>query len=403
MKILLAADQYYPPTLGGSAISTRRLAHGLAERGHEVTVLAPSSTFRHGREQDGATTVVRCRSLPALHLINHVNKHQIRFALLPDRVVERTVQEVAPTIIHVQCPAYIGGIAARVGRAMGIPVVVTNHAMPDNLLGNKGSLAYKAIGGVFEDKFWESTVRFCDGCDFVLAPSNTACDMLRERGLTRQAVPLSNGVDLDVFHPPSSAQEQRALKERFRLPLDRPLVLYAGRLAAEKRLDVLVDAMPLLLAKRPVHFVFTGTGSSEIKERVRDRGVEEHVTFTGLLDDQTFPLIYRAVDVFAIPSEAELQGIVLLEAAASGLPLVGANAFAIPEIVHHGENGFLHQPGDPQDMADRLEAVLLDETIRHSMGMRSLELARHHDIGHCITQTESIYDTLLERRAAPSC
>lgn len=395
MKIMLAADQYYPPTLGGSAISTRRLAHGLAERGHEVVVLAPSASFQHHEEQDGQTRVIRCRSLPALHMWRHADKHQIRFALLPERLVGRQVRDFRPDLIHVQCPAYIGAAAAKEGRRLGIPVVVTNHAMPDNLLGDRSSLTYKAVGELFESKFWEQTIRFCDSCDFVTAPSNVACDMLRTHGLTRQAVPVSNGVDLAQFHPAASPEEKLALKHRFALPTDRPLVLYAGRLAAEKRLDVLVDAMPLLLARRPVHFVFTGTGSSEIRDRVRERGVEAHVTFTGLLDDTTFPLIYRAVEVFAIPSEAELQGIVLLEAAASGLPMVGADAFAIPEIILHGDNGFLHEPGNPQDLASRLEAVLLDETVRQAMGIRSLELVRHHAIASCIDQMESIYATLL--------
>jgi glycosyltransferase involved in cell wall biosynthesis len=92
---------------------------------------------------------------------------------------------------------------------------------------------------------------------------------------------------------------------------------------------------------------------------------------------------------------------VLLEAAASGLPLVGANALAIPEIVHHGENGFLHVPGQPKDLAARLVALLSDEALRTRMGARSLELVQHHSLDESLTQMETIYRDLVDRcRAA---
>ncbi|HSV93041.1 MAG TPA: glycosyltransferase, partial [Desulfobacterales bacterium] len=78
MKLLLTADQYFPPTLGGSAISTRRLAHGLAERGHQVTVLAPAARYADYVEHEDGVSVVRCRSIPAIHLVRNADRHKIR-------------------------------------------------------------------------------------------------------------------------------------------------------------------------------------------------------------------------------------------------------------------------------------------------------------------------------------
>ncbi len=393
MKILLTADQYYPPTLGGSAIATRRLAHGLAERGHQVYVLAPSTAFRHSIEKDGKTVIIRCRSIPALHLRRYLNRHQIRVALVPDGVVERTILKIEPDVIHIQLPAYIGAIAARVGKRLGIPLVATNHAMPENMLPtqNKDNFAFKLVG----KRFWEETIKLCESCDCVIAPSITACDMLFRNGLNKQSVPISNGVDLQVFHPPASPAEKVALRKRFHLPQDKTLILYAGRLAVEKRLDVLVDAMSAVVEKTNAHLVFTGTGSTEIQERVASRGLDEHVSFTGMLDDQLFPLIYRAVDLFAIPSEAELQGIVLLEAAASGLPLVGANAQAIPELIKHEQNGFLFAPGNVEELSKRLIELVEDPELRASMGESSLRLVQAHAIEACVEQNESVYLSVL--------
>jgi glycosyltransferase involved in cell wall biosynthesis len=401
MKILLVADQYYPPTLGGSAISSRRLAHGLAERGHHVSIIAPSLSFRHGVERDGNTTVYRCRSVSPL-LTSPGKKAPPRFALLPDGMVERTFAKVRPDVVHIQTPAYIGAIALKVAKKLGIPVVATNHAMPENVLPfvpfkvNKDWRPYK----VFETRYWEEIIAILDQCDFVTAPTNLACDMLFENGLSKQAVPVSNGVDLHLFKP-TTPEEKRSLKERFNLPLDRPIVLYAGRMSVEKRLDVLVEALPKALARTPFHLVFTGSGPMDVPAMVQEAACAAHVTFTGMVDESTLPLIYRAADIFVLPSEAELQGMVLLEAAASGLPLIGANASAIPEIVHHGENGFLHVPGSADDLAERIVQLAVDADLRQALGRRGLELVQHHALRESISQFESIFrDVLAESRAA---
>lgn len=397
MKILLVADQYYPPTLGGSAISSRRLAHGLAERGHQVSVMAPSLSFRHSVEKDGNTTVYRCRSVSPL-IASPSKKAPPRFALLPDGMVERTLNRVKPDVIHIQTPAYIGAIALKVAKKLGIPVVATNHAMPDNVLPfvpfkvNKDWLPYK----VFESRYWEEIIALLELCDFVTAPTNLACDMLLENGLTKQAVPVSNGVDLHLFKP-ATPDEKASLKERFGLPLDRPVVLYAGRMSVEKRLDVLVEALPKALAESRFHLVLTGSGPMDVAAMIKLAGCSGNVTFTGMVDEATLPLIYRAADIFVLPSEAELQGMVLLEAAASGLPLIGANASAIPEILHHGENGFLHVPGASDDLAERIIQLVKDPDLCQKLGTRGLELVQHHALKASIGQFESIFADVLNQ------
>lgn len=395
MKLLLVADQYYPPTLGGSAITLRRLAHGLAERGHDVTVLAPGTQgLRNYVERDGNTTVVRARAVPALHLATNTNKKTApRLALLPESVVERTIQRIRPDLIQIVTPTIMGAPAWKHGRKLGIPIVASNHGIADNLIPfkyNREWLAYK----IWDSVYWKEVIEFLNQCDFVTAPTNLACDMLTERGLNKQPVPVSNGVDLNVFRPPGPGEKER-LRLRFKLPDDRPIVMYAGRLALEKRLDLLLEAMPKVLSRARCHFLFMGAGSLDIKGMVSAAGLGAHATFTGLVDDQTLPLVYRAADMLVLPSESELQGMVLLEAAASGLPLIGANALAIPEIVHHGENGLLHVPGNADDLAERILALVEDEAARQQYGETSLELVQHHALDACVAQMASIYEDAI--------
>lgn len=400
MKLLMVLDQYYPPTLGGSAITMRRLAHGLAERGHSVTVLAPGvQGLRSYVERDGDTVVVRTRAIPAFHLATHTNKDSApRLPILPEGIIERTLTRVHPDVLQVITPTFIGTTALKHARRLGIPVVASNHGIPENVIPfqyKREWLPYKIIDNVY----WNETITLLNQVDFVTAPTNLACDMLLEKGLLKQPVPISNGVDLNIFHPPGEGEKAR-LRPRFRLPADIPVVMYAGRLALEKRLDVLIEAMPRVLQRVRCHFLFMGAGSLDVRGMVEAAGLGAHATFTGLVDDQTLPLVYRAADILVLPSEAELQGMVLLEGAASGLPLIGANALAIPEIVHHGENGFLHQPGSSEDLADRIATLVEDAELRAHFGATSLERVRPHAHANCVAQLEAVYlDAIAQARA----
>lgn len=401
LKVLLVTDLYYPPTLGGSAIAMRRLAHGLAALGHQVWVVAPGTHgLRHYIERDGDTVVVRCRSIPDLRVMAQPGKSTVRLPLIPDGILERTIARFQPDIVHLQLPGYSGAVAIRQCRRREIPVIATCHSIPENYWSprDKDSTVFRAVQG----SIWEVILGLLDQCDMVCAPSITACDLLHDHGLVKQAVPVSNGVDLHVYHPSASEDERMALKRRFGFPLDRPTILYAGRFAAEKRVDVLVEAMPKVLEQTPVYFAFTGQGMVDIKQDLAERGLAEHSGFTGLLDDQAMPLVYRAADIFVLPSEAELQGLVLLEAAASGLPLVAANCLAIPEIVHHGVNGYLHVPGDAEDLAERLTALAADPELRRKLGSAGLDVVKPHSIDACIKQYEDVYRDVLARAGAPA-
>ena len=398
MKILLVADLYYPPTLGGSAIAFRRLAHGLALQGHEVWVIAPGlKGFRHYVERDGQTVVIRCRSIPDLRIISAPGKTTVRVPLIPDGIIERTLDRFKPDVVHLQAPGYAGVIAVRLARKRNIPLVATCHSIPENYWNpkDKGSNVFKAV----KDGLWDMILAMLEPCDLVCAPTVTACDLLHENGLARQAIPISNGIELDRYTPPASEAEVRQLRSRFGFPQDRPVVLYCGRFSPEKRVDVLLDAIPSVLRRVPAHFAFVGTGTIDIAGELESRGLAGVGTLTGLLDDQAMPLVYRAADAFVLPSEAELQGLVLLEAAASGLPLVGANALAIPEIVHHGVNGYLHVPGNAEDLADRLADLLVDPELRRAMGRRGLDLVAKHAISESIKQYEEVYREAISRIA----
>ncbi|MEB3299161.1 MAG: glycosyltransferase [Candidatus Sericytochromatia bacterium] len=397
MRLLYVADMYFPPTLGGSAIAVRRLAHGMAARGHEVQVVAPGHGLRDTAEKDGRTVVIRCGSIPDLRPGMDPGKTGVRLPLLPAVAIRRTLDRFRPDLIHLQVPGYTAATAALLNRFDRTPLVATCHGIPENFWapGDRAQPLFQAFGRMI----WSLILENLERCDAVLAPTRTAADLLRTQGLRKSAVPVSNGVDLEVFRPPVDAAERLMWRQRFGLPSAGPVVLYAGRFAPEKRLEVLFEAMARLPGDHEVTWAFVGKGVLDPLAEAERRGIPtSRVRMLGMLTDQDMPLVYRAADVLVLPSEAELQGLVLLEAAASGCALVGARALAIPETIRDGVNGYLHEPGDAAGLAAALGRLTGDLARCRAMGQQATVLVQEHAIPACIDRTLEIYAEVMARR-----
>jgi glycosyltransferase involved in cell wall biosynthesis len=125
-------------------------------------------------------------------------------------------------------------------------------------------------------------------------------------------------------------------------------------------------------------------------------GLSENVTFTGFLEDDVFPDIYALADVFVIPSESELQSIVTLEALASGLPVIAACKDALPELVENPGNGFLFEPGNTRELAEKIIAILSSSDLKTSMGKRSLEIVQDHSVESTAAKFETLYKEAID-------
>ena len=131
---------------------------------------------------------------------------------------------------------------------------------------------------------------------------------------------------------------------------------------------------------------------NQLKQLTRELGIDERVTFTGYVTDEQLRAALTRATVFAMPSLAELQSIATMEAMASGLPIVAANAMALPHLVHEGENGYLFDPGDAKDLADKLSRVLsLPDSELRRMKEASLRYIAAHDIQRTLSIFEQLY------------
>jgi 1,2-diacylglycerol 3-alpha-glucosyltransferase len=388
MKILIATDTYYPD-VNGAAYFAYRLATILAKRGHNVSVMCPSRSFKNTVSNDKGVTVYGISSIP----VPVYQNFRISPPFIPG-IIRGAVGEISPDIVHIQNHFLIGKQAVSAAKKLGIPVIGTNHFMPENLV---HYLHLPEIAERWLRKFaWRECIRIFEQLDFVTTPTKTALALLKNAGFSKDIMPISCGIDLDRFKPTNDGSY---LKQIFAVPINKPVLLYVGRLDKEKRIDLILRALPDILRVTSAHLVLAGIGKEKqkLEELTEKLGIQKAVTFTGFVPDEDLQNIYRIADIFVIAGIAELQSIVTMEAMASGLPVVAVNAMALPELVHDGENGYLFSDGDRRMLAEKIIAILTNQTMRAQMAKKSLEIIKDHDINKIIEKYESIYNEIVNR------
>jgi len=271
------------------------------------------------------------------------------------RGVEAALKEFKPDLVHVVSPTPLGLFGVERARRLGIPVVGSFHS---------DWVAYLRFYGLgrLERQAWRYTRWFYNRCAATFAPSVSMAARLRDNGVERVAV-WERGVDPHHFSP---ALRSEALRERAGAE-SRPLLLYVGRLARQKNLWDLADAVALLrqrLGPDAFRVAVVGAGPEERELRAR----MPHAHFAGFQQNGALARWYASADLFVFPSTTETFGNVVLEAFASGVPAIGANACGTRDLVEHGVNGLLAQPNDPSDLARQIQSLLEDPTRLSRMG-----------------------------------
>lgn len=380
LRILIAADTY-PPDVNGAARFTERLAAGLAGRGLDVHVVAPSETgpASEPRPRAGVPTVHRLRS----HRVPGQQRFRFTTPGWAAAATERVLRSVRPDVVHVQSHFPVGRGLLGAAAGAGYPTVATNHFMPENLLEHArvpDALAERVSGWA-----WGDLGRVYAAADAVTAPTPRAVDLLVSRtGLPARAV--SCGIDLARFGGAGR-------------PDPDPTVLFVGRLEREKRVDELIRAFALVPGRARLEIVGDGTRRQGWTDLARDLGQSSRIRFRGTVDDDELVAAYRRSAVFCMPGVAELQSLVTLEAMAAGRPVVAADAVALPHLVRPGHNGLLYRPGDVAGLAAALNRVLDDPAARERMGQASREMVARHALDGTLDAFEDVYAGV--RRPAP--
>ncbi len=413
MKIAITSDLYYPMT-NGVAVFAHNLAKGLAKQGHEVLVICPSFKGRQYRvKRDGVTTMY-LRSIRFPFYPDQINKvpdgkeilgvplprlayrHGLWITVDPYPALKRVLNKFHPDVIHNQTAEMIAIAARRYAKKYDVPMVSTGHAYPDNITSQLKIL--KPIKRPLDAVLRTYMASFLKHSEYATMPTEMAIDDLvpkKRKSFKVTVEPLSNGVDLAQFGPKKAPLR---IYKKYRLPTDRPIVLYVGRVDPEKSISNVVTAFSGVLEAVPealLVIVGDGTDRRRLTDLVEALGIQQSVRFLGRVMPPDVMEIYRTAQVFATASETETQGIVLIEAAATALPLVAVDAGAVRELCQHKKNGILCHPGDVEEMTDALVKILKNPDVRERYGKASLEIAKKHDLNRTLGRFVEIYEEAI--------
>jgi glycosyltransferase involved in cell wall biosynthesis len=390
MRIILMC-QAYPPMVSGISVAVHHLAEGLVRRGHAVMVLSASDRGQAYREQRGGVELVRLASRPT------PARRGQRWSWWSRDEVERHLDAFRPDILHLHDPVLGGLVMPSFARERRLPLVVTAHALPWYISAQAPDLP--GLRALVEAAMWAFASDLISQCQAVVAPSRFTASEVDAHG-GPGAVVISNGVDLRRFHPdPEAADERQMVVERYGLDFARPIILHVGRVDREKNVDDVVRAAAIAMASTDAQLLVVGDGNrlQDMEELARELGIARQSRFIGFIEPNgDLPALYRAGSVFVLASELESEGIVILEAAACGVPIVAVRATSMPELVEEAGCGYLVPPGDVHAMADRIVQVLRDPAAQRALGQAGVAMAQAHSLDLTLERHEGLYQSLLE-------
>ena len=381
--------QSYPPMISGAALFAQQVAEAMAQRGHQVLVIAASDRDHPYLVKNGDLTILRLQSI---HNPMRVGQ---RFSLYPRREVMKALHDFQPEVIHAHEPLQIGMLGFEYARRADIPILLTTHQLP--------SFIASYLPNLF--KTWAETILWAYArwlsrkFTSLIAPTQTISRLLTKMtGL--QTNTIGYGMDLRTFRPLLSCDEDIAIRQKWNLPPSLPILLHVGRLDTDKHVDRVIHAAARTLTELSAHLLIIGDGTQKqaLIKLCKSLGISDRVHFPGYISKEAgLPEIYRIASLFVTASEIETQGIVLLEAAASGLPIVAVRATCIPEIVHHGMNGYLAESADFNGLSNAMNLLLKDPQKAKVMGKASLTLAAKHDLHYTNNAHDQLYGQLVRQ------
>ncbi len=362
LNIALITDTYRPQ-VNGVVSSIDSLAEEL-RKNNEVHIFAPTNV-------EGVTSF---RSIPFYIQPGY------RIALVQPNTLIEDFEERDIDIVHIHTPISLGYSGLKAADRLDIPSIGTFHTLlPEyaHYISEKLDFLFSAIG-------WKYLSWFYGQFDIVTTPSEPLKETLEDYGLKNVKV-VPNSVDVDHFSPGKHSTDGIS-------------ILYVGRIGKEKRLEVLIEAANEIRNSYPgVTFRIVGKGPDRAwyEDLVEEKNISENFIFEGYLSDPELIKAYRECDIFVMPSDTETQGLVVIEAMACGKPVIGANARGLKNVINHGEEGYLFQPGNPKSLSKYIDKLLEDNELREKMGEKARERAEKFSTGRIGRKWIELYSNLL--------
>jgi glycosyltransferase involved in cell wall biosynthesis len=378
MRIGFFTDGYIPSIDGlvTSMLSFKKEFHKL---GHSVLTVAPSYPNYVDKEED----IIRIPSISAPFPPGY-------------RIAYTGLSKILPKldkldIIHAQSPFSVGWLAYRVSKKLKLPLVMTYHTLYPEYI-TCYIPRFKKILRYFttlQNRF------YCNKCDLVISPSPQMKEKLISYGVKTRIEVLPTGLDLDLLQGGNGDE----FRKKYNIPSFKKILLFMGRLGREKNVKFLIDCIPEIIKVLPnILLIISGEGVAldELKAQVNELKINDYVMFLGFLDKTDWVNCYNAADLFVFSSLTETQGLVLLEAMATGTPVVAVGALGVLDVLK-GEKGGLLSSLDKKEFSQKVIIMLTDKELYERKKKEALERAQEISSTTMAKKLISLYENVIQK------
>lgn len=381
MRVAIVSETY-PPEVNGVALTVQSLCTGLRVRGHQVQLIRPC------RADEAPAHAADTWCLPSWPLPRYPG---LRVGRPARKRLQDAWTQRRPDAVYVATEGPLGWSALSAARALAVPVCSGFHTRFDHYMASYGL-------GLLSGAVFAGLRRFHNRADATLVPTESLRSELRARGM-RHVRLLRRAVDTRQFHP---AYRDPALRARWGVDEDTPVLMHVGRIAAEKNLDLLLRTYAAVRADCPrARLVMVGDGPEQARLRAR----HPDLVFCGVQRGEALARHFASGDLFVFPSLSETFGNVTLEAMASGLATIAFAYGAAGEHLHHGEHGALVGLRDESGFIAHARALAKDLPLARTLGAAARMASTQWQPERVSAEFESILRTLGDAPGAapPLC
>jgi glycosyltransferase involved in cell wall biosynthesis len=356
----------------------------MAKKGHKVFLVNPTPILK---KKVKPTNGVQLVLTPSVKDPFYKGKPStpFPFAFLP---ISKTLREHKIDVVHVQEPGSIGLSALILAKLSKLPVVGALHFTPQQVArempGKPEVLVVPLV------RFFIKIVY--NRYNAIMVPTKTFAKFLKSVGVKTPIQVVSNGVNTEKFKP---SLRNNLLRKKLGFSNKDVVFFFLGRLDRDKNVSTLVKAMPYTTRTVKLLVVGKGRDKEKLHKLAKKLNVESKIIWIDYIKDKEMVPFYNAVDCFSIVSPYEVQSIVTLQAVSSGLPVIAANAGALPELAHNKMNGFLVNTYDYKSLAKKMNRLAKDKGLREKFGKESRKISLAHDKAKNLKKLENLYKSIL--------
>ena len=375
----------YKPIVNGVVIAISLLKEAYEKKGHQTYIFAPQVDDYIDEEKN----IFRYRSVNLTHKVKYPLAIPLSFR------AKRTLTQFNPDIIHIHHPFLLSSPAIIYGRELGIPRILTLHTQYEKYTHYFSPIPERLTREVVK----KIIVNLACKIDCFTTPSSSMKELIKKHGIENRIEVIPNAIKLDVFRE-KDERKCTEIREKYKIAKDEKIILYLGRVAKEKSIDKLLEAIALLqrrgVDKVKLLIVGKGPALEELQELAKSLQIEKETIFTGEVKNEEVKHYYKIAYLFATASLTETFGIVIIEALASGIPVLAIKAPGIVDIITDGVEGLLVE-NEVVKLTDALEKVVRNPQLREELSRGALKTSTQYDINIISDRMLSLYQEMIEQ------